>query len=73
MTYPIFNLAAPEVTAARNAQHVIRREKNGTGWAAEYTPVCACGWRGRPESESNDYMSTNLRDQERAHMTGSHA
>jgi hypothetical protein len=57
----------------REPRHIIKRETKGCGLGAEHTPVCSCGWRGRPESESNDYMSTNLRDQERAHMAGSHA
>lgn len=47
--------------------HIIGRDTEGTGLSAVHTPRCSCGWKGRPVSESCDFMSTELANQENQH------
>jgi len=49
-------------------QHVIHREKGGSGLESWIKPVCSCGWEGRREYAHNDWQMTNLAGQERDHL-----
>lgn len=53
--------------------HVLKRESTGGGISDSTTPTCSCGWRGKPAYQSDDFMSSHLAVQERAHINGSRA
>jgi hypothetical protein len=48
--------------------HLVREESTGSGIGDTRTPVCSCGWRGRPEGNWNDWQHENLREQQKAHL-----
>jgi hypothetical protein len=66
----VMSLEAFREQQAKPKAHLMRRESTGTGLGDKTTPVCACGWRGRPVPQYSNVMFTDLQDQERAHMAG---
>lgn len=50
--------------------HRMWRDRSGFGPSDSVTPTCSCGWKGRAEYESDDFMSTKLAAQEREHLQG---
>jgi len=47
--------------------HNIQRTSKGEGLDRAITPLCSCGWHGRTEHAHNDYMWSNLEEQEDEH------
>jgi len=48
--------------------HILSREKTGSGMDEKITPICSCGWRGIGYAAHNDYQMTNVREQEQDHV-----
>jgi hypothetical protein len=65
--HPIFRQALAPFAPASKPRHVLSEERTGFGLGDAVTPVCSCGWRGRPESNASDWQCTNLREQQAAH------
>ena len=51
--------------------HNITRDSKGQGMDQSITPICSCGWKGYAEEAHNDYMYTNLKEQEDKHLKDS--
>lgn len=51
--------------------HKLDRQHSGEGIERVTVPTCSCGWKGWPEYAHNDYMYTNLREQEEKHLKDS--
>jgi hypothetical protein len=48
--------------------HNFIRDSKGQGMDQSVTPICSCGWKGYAEEAHNDYMYTNLKEQEEKHI-----
>lgn len=60
--------AQPVIERAPTVQHTFSREHSGHGPGDSETVVCACGWRGLPVGNWNDWQETTLQEQQRAHL-----
>lgn len=54
--------------ASKPERHELSREVTGSGNMEAMTPVCSCGWRGRPEHASNDTQLVDVTKQEQRHL-----